>query len=215
MKRSNANILSRNMSNHESCLHPLNPGYFDESDLAEFGFKSIGSNVRIAKTCTVVGLENIAIGSNVRIDGYCTISAAGEGFLTLGSFIHIGSHCSLVAGLGIRLEDFSGLSQGVRIYSKSDDYSGRHLTNPTIPTMFTGETGGLVTLERHVIIGAGSIVLPKVRIAEGSAVGALSLVTKSLDPWGIYFGSPAKRVKTRSKKLLELEQQLAEGLYPS
>jgi len=191
-------------------MHPLNPGYFDENDLREFGFKGVGENVRIGRTCTIVGLENITIGNNVRIDGYCTISAAEGGLLTIGSFIHIGAYCSLLAGQGIHMADFSGLSQGVRIYSKSDDYSGRHLTNPTIPAKFAGASGGPVSLERHVIIGAGSIVLPKIIIGEGSAVGALSLVVKSLDSWGIYFGSPATRLKPRSKKLLTLEKQLAE-----
>ena len=141
-------------------MHPLNPGYFDENDLREFGFKEVGENVRIGRTCTIVGLENITIGNNVRIDGYCTISAAEGGLLTIGSFIHIGAYCSLLAGQGIHMADFSGLSQGVRIYSKSDDYSGRHLTNPTIPAKFAGASGGPVSLERHVIIGAGSRVPP-------------------------------------------------------
>ncbi len=36
----------------------------------------------------------------------------------------------LSAGDGIVMEDFSGLSQGVRIYSRTDDYSGKFLTNP-------------------------------------------------------------------------------------
>ena len=57
-----------------------------------------------------------------------------------------------------------------------------------------------------MIIGANSVILPKVTIKEGSAVGALSLVNKSLDAWGIYFGSPAKRFKSRSKNILKLEK---------
>jgi galactoside O-acetyltransferase len=42
-------------------------------------------------------------------------------------------------------------------------------------------------------------------------VGALSLVTRSLEAWGVYVGAPARRVKTRSKKLLELEKELLES----
>ena len=48
-------------------------------------------------------------------------------------------------------------------------------------------------------------------IGEGTSVGALSLVSKPLDEWGVYFGSPAKRLKARSKKLLDMEKQLTEG----
>lgn len=196
-------------------MNPFNPGYYDECDLKESGFQKLGNNVRIAKTCTIIGLENITIGSNVRIDGYCSIVASGKGSLILGSFIHIGAYCSLLAGHSIQMADFSGLSQGVRIYSRTDDYSGKYLTNPTVPTQFTGVKEGPVKLERHVIIGSGSVILPDVTIGEGSAVGALSLVTKSLESWGVYFGSPARRLKHRSKRLLLLEEQMQSDRSPS
>lgn len=190
-------------------MNPFNPGYYDECDLKEAGFKSIGHNVRIARNCTIIGLENIELGNNVRIDGYCSIVAAGGGWLKLGSYIHIGSYCLLSAGDGIQMDDFSGLSQGVRIYSRTDDYSGKYLTNPTVPQKYTGITRGAVNIGRHVIIGSGSVILPKVMIGDGSSVGAQSLVTKSLEPWGVYFGCPVKRLKARSTRLLELEAELA------
>ena len=41
------------------------------------------------------------------------------------------------------------------------------------------------------------MVLPGVKISNGSSVGALSLVNKSLEDWGVYLGAPAKRIKTR------------------
>jgi len=186
---------------------PFNPGVYTEEDLRGFGIKCVGSNVRIARNCTISGLENISIGSNVMIDGYCTIYA-NRGWLDIGSYVHIGAYCTLIAGGGIRMEDFSGISQGVRLYSGSDDYTGQHLTNPTVPQKYLGTTRGTITLSRHVIIGSGSVVLPGVAIGEGSAVGALCLVTKSLEPWGVYFGRPVKRLKARSKRLLDLEQEL-------
>ena len=192
--------------------NPFNPGYYTEDDLRHAGFKSIGKNVRIAKNNTIIGLENIVIGSNVRIDGECAISAAGEGWLNIGSYIHIGGWCYLSAGEGIKMEDFSGLSQGVRVYSRTDDYSGKHLTNPTVPERYTGITRGPVVLGRHVIIGSGSVILPNVTVGEGTSVGALSLVTKDTEIWGVYFGSPAKRIKGRSKRLLELEEDLKNEL---
>ena len=188
--------------------NPFNIAHYTEDDLKNAGFKALGKNVRIAKNNTIIGLENIAIGDNVRIDDYCIIIAAGNGWLNIGSYIHIGGWCYLSAGDGISMEDFSGLSQGVRIYSRTDDYSGNHLTNPTVPERYTGVTGGTVALGRHVIIGSGAVILPKVTIGDGSSVGALSLVTKNLDPWGVYAGCPAKRLKSRSKRLLELEAEL-------
>ena len=63
-------------------------------------------------------------------------------------------------------------------------------------------------LRRHVIVGSGSILLPGVEIGEGTAIGASSVVMKSLDPWGIYVGNPVRRVKARAQTLLELEKKL-------
>lgn len=201
------------MNKHMSMVtNPFDPGYYTEDDLSSVGFRSIGENVRIAKDVTIVGVENISIGSHVRIDGGCTILASGPGGVQVGSFIHLGAGCYLGGGSGIELSDFCGLSQGVKIYSRTDDYTGRFMTNPTVPEEYTGVSGGRVVFGRHVIVGAGSVVLPKVTIGEGSSVGALSLVSKNLEAWGIYFGIPVRRLKRRSDRLLELEEQLRRQL---
>ena len=188
-------------------MNPFDQGYYGSRELLEFGFKSIGDNVNIAKNCTIIGTENISIGNNVRIDGNVTI-VSHSGFLSLGCYIHIGGGCHLACAGGITLKDFSGLSQGVRIYSATDDYSGGSLTNPTVPKKFLDVKAEPVCLEKHVIVGSGSIILPGVTIGEGSSVGALSLVNMSLDEWGVYAGVPPKRLKARRKKLLEMESEL-------
>lgn len=190
--------------------NPFNPGYFQSDELRAFGFKRVGENVKIAKNCTIIGLENISLGSNIRIDGNVVI-AAFSGYFEMGDYIHIGGSCYLGCGGGVSLADFSGLSQGVNIYSCSDDYSGKSLTNPTVPHEYLNVTSAPVSLGKHVIVGSGSVILPGVDIGEGASVGALSLVTKSLDAWGVYCGLPAKRLKERSKDLLELERKLLEG----
>lgn len=187
--------------------NPFNPGYFNTEQLQEMGFKCVGDNVQIAKNCTIIGLENISLGDNIRIDGGVTFSCA-SGYLKIGSYIHISGGCHLTCAGGIELSDFSGLSHGVRIYSGSDDYSGKSLTNPTVPRKYLNLTIKPVLIGRHVIIGAGSVVLPGVTIGNGSSVGALTLVTKSLDEWGVYLGTPAKKIKTRKKDLVEQERLL-------
>lgn len=171
------------------------------------GFKSVGENVKIAKSCTIIGIENISIGNNVQIDEQVFI-AANRGGLEIGSHVHIGATCHLNGNGGVVISDFCGLSQGVKIYSVTNDYSGESLTNPTISEKYKKVKVAAVRLERHVLIGAGSVVFPGVSIGIGSAIGALSLVSVSLGEWGIYFGSPAKKIKVRSKKILELEERL-------
>ena len=50
-------------------------------------------------------------------------------------------------------------------------------------------------------------MLPKLTIGEGVSVGALSLVNKTLKPWGVYFGLPVKRLRERSREMLLLERK--------
>ena len=106
------------------------------------------------------------------------------------------------------LYDFSGLSQGVKIYSQTDDYSGKYLTNPTVLEKYTGVTKGKVAIGKHVMIGSGSVVLPAVTIGEDSSIDAQSLVTKDIDTWGVFFGAPVRRLKNRSRNFLELEKEI-------
>ena len=181
-------------------------GYFSTQDLREMGFKEVGDDVYIAKNSTVIGLENISFGNRVRIDAYTNIICE-IGEIEFGSNIHIGAG-SYIGGIGgVTLCDFSGTSQGVKIYSGSDDFSGNSLTNSTIPIAFREIHEGKVVLEKHVIIGSSSVILPGCTIGEGVAVGALSLVNKSLEPWNVYGGVPAKKIRVRSKALLEVEQR--------
>lgn len=184
--------------------NPFDPGYYDENDLRPMGFAGVGEQVRIAKNCTIVGdLRNIRLGSHVRIDSYTTLVATGA--ITIGSRIHIAGYCHISGGDGIIMHDFSGLSQGVKLYSRTDDYSGNRLTNPMVPKELTGVVAGCVTVGRHAIIGANTVVLPGVTIGEGCSVGAQSLVKSSLEPWGIYVGCPVIRIRDRSRSLLTLE----------
>jgi acetyltransferase-like isoleucine patch superfamily enzyme len=130
----------------------------------------------------------------------------------LGSYIHIGGGCFLSARGGISMGDFSGLSQNVSIYSATDDYLGHRMTNPTVPEHLTGVTVAPVAIGRHVILGSGAVVLPGVTLGEGAAVGALSLVNRSLDEWGVYAGSPARLRGPRKRNPLALERELDEVL---
>jgi galactoside O-acetyltransferase len=183
-----------------------NPAYSQE-ELADIGFKSLGQNVQISRKASIYNPEVIRIGNNVRIDDFCVISG-GRG-IELGSFIHIGCFTALFGGSEIVMNDFAGLSARVTIYSESEDYSGFSLTNPTIPKDFRpGYQKGKVILGRHVIVGASSTILPGAVLEEGVAVGAHSLVTRDCQAWSIYHGCPAKKLKARSKRILELEKKL-------
>lgn len=189
-----------------------NAGYLREDDLRALGVGAVGKNVRVHETCVLVALEAMRFGDNVRVDTFTVLSAAG-GWLTIGDFVHISAHCTVFASAGVEFGDFSGLSAQVSIFSRSDDYTGRYLTNPTVPSAYTNPpSDGPVRLGRHVIVGAGAVILPQVEIGEGAAVGAQALVTRSLRPWTIYAGAPVKVVRSRRKDILDHEIRLRAAL---
>lgn len=183
----------------------MSTSFYSDRELTEIGFKSLGKNVKISRKTSIYGAERIAIGNNVRVDDFSVLS----GNIILGNHVHIAVYSALFGGeTGIEMQDFSGLSSRGVIYAESDDYSGKALTNPTVPEKYVKRIKGRVVLGKHVVVGSGTTILPGVEIGEGSAVGSMSLINKTLDAWGIYAGIPCRYMKERSKKLLEMEKEL-------
>lgn len=172
----------------------------------QMGFASVGDNVQISDRASFYGVALIALGDNVRIDDFCVLSAGVSG-INIGQHVHIAVYSSLIGAGKITLSDFCNISSRVSIYSSSDDFSGATMTNPTVPSEYTGVTHADVFLGKHVIIGCGCVILPGVTLEDGAAVGALSLVNKNCEAFGTYAGNPARRIKGRKQDLLNLEQQ--------
>lgn len=182
--------------------------FYSRDELAKLGLASFGHNVLLSRKTSIYSPESIHLGNDVRIDDFCILS----GNLKIGSYIHIAAYCGLFGSEGITMEDFTGLSSRISIYTVSEDYAGNGMTNPMVPERYRRPVKGAVILEKHVIVGAGSVILPKVRIGTGSAVGAFSLVASDCDPWKIYVGVPAKIKRDRkSDVILAQEKDFLEG----
>jgi dTDP-4-amino-4,6-dideoxy-D-glucose acyltransferase len=180
--------------------------YLTSAALSSMPFKSLGHDVMIHERVTLVGIENISIGSHVRIDPDVILLATGP--LTIGCYTHIAPTVFIAAKAGFEMRNFANIAHGARIYTINDDYSGEHLMGPTIPTDLLKLSSGAVLMEEHANIGAGAIVLPGVILAEGSVLGALSLIGKSTEPWIIYGGVPAKPLKMRRRDVIEIGNEL-------
>jgi galactoside O-acetyltransferase len=182
--------------------------FFDREELEGLGFAALGRNVRLSRKASIYNSGAIALGDNVRIDDFCILSPSGDARFTIGDHVHVACHTILIGQADIVLEDFSNLSSRISVYSSSDDFSGDWMTNPTVPAEFTQVRSAPVTIGEHVVIGSGSVVLPGVVVARGCAVGALSLINRSTEPFGIYAGTPARRLKERTQGLLTHEARL-------
>ena len=176
--------------------------FLKQDQLERMGFKSLGKNVRISDKASLYNPEQMEIGDHSRIDDFCVVS----GKVTMGRNVHIAVFCNVAGGeKGITFGDFSGLVYACHVFTQSDDYGGETLTNPTVPDQHKRETKAAIVIGRHSIVGTNSLVFPGVILAEGTSVGAHSMVTKSTEEWSIYFGTPAKRIKARKRELLTLE----------
>ena len=181
--------------------------FYTIAELETLGLKKYGENVCISRYARIYNPGNMSIGNNVRIDDFCILSACNNPFI-LEDYIHISAGVYIYGQNGFHMKSLTNISAGSKIYTQSDSFCGNYLIGPSIPNRLRNVYGTPLVIEKYTIIGAGSIVLPGAIIGEGVAIGANSLITKDCKPWSIYGGSPAKFIKERSKKLLELEKLL-------
>ena len=161
-------------------------------------------SVKIHETSVIFGMENITFcGWNVRFDALSMLSAGKKG-MEIGDFVHIGvgshvfGHSSrIVFGKG------SGVSASVNVFGASDNYTSGHLTGPCVPSKFRDVKKGDVIFEDFAIVGCGSTILPGVTLGRGCAVGANTLVRKSVPPYAVVFGPRQEIVAYRNEVLLE------------
>jgi dTDP-4-amino-4,6-dideoxy-D-glucose acyltransferase len=177
-------------------------------------FASRGRGVVVDDLARILGAAQVSLGHMTRVDAFAVISATHP--VSVGVHVHISVGVKIFASGGrVDVGDFAGLSADVKVYTASDDYTNGALTNPTVPRDFRDITSGVVSIGRHAIVGAGSVLLPGVSLGEGSSVGALSLVRENVAPGVVVAGIPAKPIGRRDVgRLRELEERLLirEGL---
>lgn len=182
--------------------------FLDCAELAALGLQGYGTDVLISRKCSVYAPERLVVGSHVRIDDYCVISCGSKGRIVMGDYVHVSTQVALFGAGCIEIGDFCTISPKASVFSESDDFSGDCLVGPMVPWRFRGCTTARVTISNYCAVGASSVVLPGVTLAEGAVLGALSLAGSDLPPWGIYAGAPARRIHSRSRSLVALAQQV-------
>jgi galactoside O-acetyltransferase len=178
-------------------------------DGRRFGFRTCGDDVRIYEWVRVLDAERIDVGSHVVVDDFVFLDG-GES-LSIGSHVHIASFVGIVGGGTVVLEDFVGLATGTRLVSGTDIMDGSGLTGPTIPDRWRAVRRGSIHIGKHAVMGANVVVHPDVTIGEGTIVGSQSLVTRSLPPWSICVGVPARVIRPRESKTITAYEQALLG----
>jgi len=181
---------------------------YSDSELVEI-FGSVGHDVRIHKSCIIFGGKRIHIGSHVRIDCFSLLSAGEQG-ISIGDHVHIAvGVCMFGSGGKIKVEDFAGISARTLLYTATDDYTSGNLTGPTIPDKYRKLISGDIVLNKHSVIGCGSVVMP-CRVGVAATVGALSFVNRDVPDFEVVAGIPALRRSSRGREILDSEKRLRE-----
>ena len=158
--------------------------------------KKIGKDVRISDKAEITRPEIVSFGSHIAIDSWVYISTQ----LEAGDYIHIAPSVTILGGKDslLKMGNFTNIGSGSRIVCATDDFK-QGMISPVVPIEYRTVINEPVIFEDYATLGVNCVVLPGVTLAEGTIVGANSVVTKNTKPWTIYAGCPAKEIKPRDK----------------
>ena len=160
-----------------------NSYFISNSDLKKKKFRKIGSNCKISNKASFIGEKNIIIGNNVRIDDF-TLIVAHDGSIKIGSNTHIGALSYILGSGKVEIGKGCNISQGVKIYSKSDNYKSRKIKP------YKSE----VKISQNCIIGSNSVILPGSKLGSNVRIGALTIVNKDIKKNTLYFREKIKQI---------------------
>lgn len=133
--------------------------------------RAIGRNVRIY-FADIVEPYNVSIGHHVYINKNCSIITTSS-LVTIGNYVMIGPNVTFIA----------------------QDHDISEWDKPMI--MQTEYHRGDIFVEDDVWIGANATILSGVTIGRGAVIAAGAVVTRSVEPYAIIGGIPARKIKDR------------------
>jgi galactoside O-acetyltransferase len=166
----------------------------------------MGDNVRDKlKRCgegvRLYPLAKIAKPEVVELDDYCRIRDfsfmyGGNGII-IGKYTDIQPHVVVWGGGALEVGNYVSVAVGtVLLTAVYAHLEGLRMVDG-MPEGQSHALYGKLIIKDDAYIGANCTLMPNITIGEGAIIGAGSFVNKDLDDWGIYVGSPVKRIGTR------------------
>jgi putative colanic acid biosynthesis acetyltransferase WcaF len=109
--------------------------------------------------------------------------------LTCEDLVAFGDHCEIYNAAPIHFGSHAIVSQGAYVCGATHLYNQPEFRLVSFP----------MRVGAYAWICARAIVSPGVNVGEGAILGLGSVATKDLDPFGVYVGTPAKKVKERER----------------
>mgnify|MGYP002624231923 CR=1 FL=1 len=155
-----------------------------------------GGGVKINALAKICKPEVVELDDNCRIGDFAFIFG-GKG-VKIGKYTDFQPHTTIWGGGECVIGDRVSTGPGTTFLTATYSYApGMKM----VDGMIDGETetlGGRCEIGNDVYIGANAVIMP-VKIGEGAVVGAGSFVNKDLEPWGVYVGSPARKIAERER----------------
>ena len=171
--------------------------------------KFCGDGVRLYPLCKMIHPAAAELDSHCQIMDFSFIDAGKS--LKVGKYSTITWQCLIEGGAQTYIGDRVFLGPGTKILTSTYELNGYYAIEH-IPDECRATRYGDIRIEDDAYLGANVTVLPGITIGEGAVIGANSLVTKNVEPWGIYVGTPCKKVgerikptESRQKRLFELD----------
>lgn len=125
-----------------------------------------------------------------------------SGDLVVGRYSYIGPGCSIHPN--VKIGEFTMLANNISIVGGDHRYDVIG-----VPVILSGRDVIKETLiGSDCWIGAHTIIMSGVRISDGCIIAAGAVVTKDTEPYCIYGGVPAKKIKTRFASEADLKEHL-------
>ena len=167
--------------------------------------KFCGEGVRLYPLCKMIRAENAELDNNCQVFDNVFIDAGK--CLKVGKYTTITWGVIIEGGAKVLIGDRVFLGPSTKLLSSTlklhGFYAVEHLPNDCYEIEY-----GDIKIEDDAYLGANCTVMPSITIGEGAVVGANSLVTKDLEPWGIYVGTPCKKIGEREKPSVEKLEKL-------
>ena len=151
--------------------------------------KKIGRGTIIGSACHIPATTQLEIEEDCIIRENVTIS----GNLKLGTNTRILAHTTIDASGGVKIGSNTQVGRSNHIFSHNHDVSSRK-----IPVLQSPEVFEVVDIGDDVMLFSQVTIMPGVQIGTGAVAAYGSIVTKKLDEYGIYAGSPARKIGERT-----------------
>jgi lipopolysaccharide O-acetyltransferase len=146
------------------------------------------------------GRQYINFGTNLTTGVGCRLEAFsenGEKTMHFGNNVQINDSVHICAMQNVSIGDNVLMASRIYISDNSHGcYKGdENDISPNIAPIKRAYYKNSVTIEDNVWIGENVSILPGVTLGKGCVIGANSVVTKSIPPYVIAVGTPAKPIK--------------------